>query len=334
MPPSGSPATPGAGSAWPSRWRSSSCRRPWPARCWWPRRWNVPGRAGRRPTPSTWSRRPTAPCGPGSPPWCSAPAAGTSATTPGPTTGGPPTDARPRNGSVAGEGGLALLLEGGDALAVVVGAGGGALARRLGGQDVVERPAAAGDAGHQILREEERRRRPGGDGGHQRPGGAEQLAVGVDLVGDGPLDGLGTGQEPTGVHQLQRAGGPDAGAEEQVGAGVEDGADGGERAADLRPFGDDEQVAGQGQAEPGAEGGALHRRHRRAAQPGQAGHHRVEAVTQDGLAVPGERVGAAQVASGAEALALAPHGQRPGRGLLPLVEGAGPARPPRIVVGL
>src|SRR5204863_112931 len=49
---------------------------------------------------------------------------------------------RPNSG--AGEVRLALLLEGGDAFAVVVGAGGGALGGGLGGQDVVEGQATVG----------------------------------------------------------------------------------------------------------------------------------------------------------------------------------------------
>ena len=114
---------------------------------------------------------------------------------------------------------------------------------------------------------------------------------------------------------------------------VEDGADGGERAADLGGLPDDEQVAGQGQAEPEAEGGALHRRHRGAAQADEPGHHRVEAL-HDRFGVLRQRLGVAQVAPGAEPLALAPQQQRPGRVLLQLVEGAAQRRHRRLVEGV
>src|SRR5437870_172505 len=57
--------------------------------------------------------------------------------------------------SATGEGGLALLLEGGDPLAVVVGAGGGALGGGFGGQHLVEGQVAVADAADEVLRQEE-----------------------------------------------------------------------------------------------------------------------------------------------------------------------------------
>src|SRR5438270_251974 len=86
----------------------------------------------------------------------------------------------------------------------------------------------------------------------------------------------------------------------------------------------------------GAGGSALgggHGGHGGAAQAVEAGDDRVHRL-EDRLAVLVEGIGVAQVASGAEPLALAPQQQGPGRVLLQLVEGRGQRRPGRLVEGV
>ena len=94
--------------------------------------------------------------------------------------------------------------------------------------------------------------------------------------------------------------GADALDEVAVPAGVEDGADAGERRADAGVVGDDHEVAGEGDAQADAETGALDGGDRRHLDVGDALQQRVEQLAEDRLGVLRQRLRGGQVATGGE----------------------------------
>jgi hypothetical protein len=104
---------------------------------------------------------------------------------------------------------------------------------------------------------------------------------------------------------------------------VHDGADAREGRADPGIVCRIQHVAGEGEAEPGAETGAMHRSDGRYREGGQAGHQRVDDVAKDRLAILVQRVGLREVTPAAEGTALATNQQRPGAARLRSVEARG-----------
>ena len=91
---------------------------------------------------------------------------------------------------------------------------------------------------------------------------------------------------------------------------VEHGTDPRERRTDARVVGRVDDVAGQRQAEPGAEAGALHRGDGGDRDASHAIDQRIEKIAQDRLTVLVERIGVRQVAPAAEGASFATDQQR------------------------
>ncbi len=187
--------------------------------------------------------------------------------------------------------GLALLGEGPDALAEVLGGEAGLAQGDQPGLLLLGQDRRGGEQVDRALVAPHRERRVGGDLGRQLDGGlleplgADDFVDEADLLGAGGLEVAAGEEELLGARQAHRV-------EELAQAGVAvDEAELDRRHPQLRAGGADPQVAGDRQLQPAADAVAVDRRDRRPGVGGDRLHRRVEGVGDERLGVALEGLG-------------------------------------------